>query len=87
MCLLKNDPVTDSVLLFVSASGTDIQGNRVLIARIQLSIQVRRKTGLYRYADTQAGIDPKPDELTMSRLKVCESTLEDRTRELRNVLG
>ena len=29
VCLLKNDPVTLSVLLFVSASGTDIQGNRV----------------------------------------------------------
>ena len=41
VCLLKNDPVTLSVLQNVSAFGADMKGNRVLIARSELSIQFR----------------------------------------------
>ena len=32
------------------------------------------------------GIDPKPGDLAMGRLKVCESKLEGRTRKLCNTL-
>ena len=32
------------------------------------------------------GLDPKPGDLAMGRLKVCESKLEGRTRKLCNTL-
>lgn len=45
------------------------------------------KASLNRANYMQYGIDPKPDELALGRLKFREIEMEDRTGELFNTLG